>query len=650
MKKLSFNQNILTAGVVLALGIGGSSLVDAATSASVSPSGGVQISNTATATYSVDGVAQPAVKSNAVVVNVSEVASFSLVATNEDGTPNDDKNEKLPMVGPNGSVTFTNRLTNSGNLADTYTITLANATDDNFDYNNLATANITATIKNSDGTTVGQPQTLKSGGTITLQPGQYAELSYTLQGDGKGVGGQQANATITATSQYIGKQDSSKATLTNTDNAIIKTPVFSIVKTASLTQIDLNKTTEYTYTIKVKNDDKAGYAIDADNVLIVDNVPAGLSIDTSTIKVNTDKGSAASTTTTGSTANKLVVNNQNIKVGETVTITFTVKITDKAALAKAGSATNHADVYDNYGPNPVDPNNPGNPDIHDSTNPNTPSKTNTPSGDNPKSNDPNNPGTGGDVPSTVNFSNRGLTLTPNNSAEIAPNGSTTYTHTLTNTGNAPETGLTFKVTDTANDNINVGDVTYTAPDGTKTTLTPTNGVYTIPGKLDAGQAGKIEVTVKSNNATLNTSDAATITVTPAAGTNGDAPAAVSATDTTTIKGMTLVKKQAKDEACNGTVADSAFSDADINDAKPGQCIVYRIEATNTFSKKPLTDVVIKDTANQWNTKADYVTNSIKDSANGATTAPGDAAVSSNLNIAAGQTGWLQFAVKIKTTK
>lgn len=650
MKKLSFNQNILTAGVVLALGIGGSTLVDAATSASVSPEGGVQISNTATATYRVDGVAQPEVKSNAVVVNVSEVASFSLIATNDDGTPNDDKNEKLSMVGPNGSVTFTNRLTNSGNLADTYTIALANATDDDFDYNNLATATITATIKNSDGTTVGQPQTLKSGGTITLQPGQYAELSYTLQGDGTGVGGQHANATITATSQYIGKQDSSKATLTNIDNAIIKTPVFSIVKTASLTQIDLNKTTEYTYTIKVKNDDKAGYAIDADNVLIVDNVPAGLSIDTSTIKVNTDKGSAASTATTASTANKLVVNNQNIKVGETVTITFTVKITDKTALAQAGSATNHADVYDNYGPNPVDPNNPGNPDIHDSTNPKTPSKTNTPSGDNPKSNDPNNPGTGGDVPSTVNFSNRGLTLTPNNAVEIAPNGSTTYTHTLTNTGNAPETGLTFKVTDTANDNINVGDVTYTAPDGTKTTLTPNaDGVYTIPGSLNAGQDGKIEVTVKSNNATLDAKDTATITVTPAAGTNDDAPAAVSATDTTTIKGMTLVKKQAKDEACDGT-ADSAFSDAIINDAKPGQCIVYRIEATNTFSNKPLTNVVIKDAANQWNTKADYVVNSIQDSAGGETTAPGAEATSSPLTINGGQSGWLQFAVKIKTTK
>ena len=181
-------------------------------------------------------------------------------------------------------------------------------------------------------------------------------------------------------------------------------------------------------------------------------------------------------------------------------------------------------------------------------------------------------------------------------------------------------------------------------------MTPNaDGVYTIPGSLDAGQDGKIEVTVKSNNATLDAKDTATITVTPAAGTNGDAPAAVSTTDTTTIKGMTLVKKQAKDEACDGT-ADSAFSDAVINDAKPGQCIVYRIEANNTFSNKTLTNVVIKDTANQWNTKADYVTNSIKDSANGATTPPGDAAVSSNLNIAAGQTGWLQFAVKIKTSK
>lgn len=123
MKKFNFNPNALTAGVALALGLGIATGVSASiSSGSASPSGGVQISNTATATYSVDGVAQPEVTSNAVIVNINEVGSFTLYATQGEFTT-DDKNESQAAV-PGGKTTFTNRLTNTGNVIDTYTINL----------------------------------------------------------------------------------------------------------------------------------------------------------------------------------------------------------------------------------------------------------------------------------------------------------------------------------------------------------------------------------------------------------------------------------------------------------------------------------------------------------------------------------------------
>lgn len=98
MKKFNFNPNALTAGVALALGLGIATGVSASTSSgSASPSGGVQISNTAIAEYSVDGVAQPTVTSNAVIVNINEIGSFALYAT-QGSSPTDDKNENQAAV------------------------------------------------------------------------------------------------------------------------------------------------------------------------------------------------------------------------------------------------------------------------------------------------------------------------------------------------------------------------------------------------------------------------------------------------------------------------------------------------------------------------------------------------------------------------
>ena len=151
MKKFNFNPNVLTAGVALALGLVSGS-ANASTTTSQSSTAGT-ITNTAEATYSVDGVAQPKVTSNAVTVNTSEVANFTLVAT-QGASATDDKNE-AQVATPGQATTFTNTLTNTGNLSDTYTLNItenneSTITTGNQDYKFTSPTAITYVIKNAD--------------------------------------------------------------------------------------------------------------------------------------------------------------------------------------------------------------------------------------------------------------------------------------------------------------------------------------------------------------------------------------------------------------------------------------------------------------------------------------------------------------------
>ena len=196
---------------------------------------------------------------------------------------------------------------------------------------------------------------------------------------------------------------------------------------------------------------------------------------------------------------------------------------------------------------------------------------------------------------------------------------------------------------------------YTDAAGTKTTLTPdANGVYTIPGSIAAGQTGTITYDVVTTGATIGSSETNTITLIPATVSGTTPPTVAPVTNTTTVQGMTLVKEQAIDANCDKT-PDGAFTTAQLGDAttkvSPGQCIVYRITATNTFTNpggKTLTNVILSDAANQWNTKATYVTGSILDTGTGSGTpvAPGTTAQSSALTLAPGGTGTLQFVIKL----
>lgn len=658
MKKFNFNPNALTAGVALALGLGIATGVSASiSSGSASPNGGVQIENKATASYSVDGVAQPEVTSNAVIVNVSEIGSFTLYGTQGTSTT-DDMNENQAAV-PGGTTTFTNKLINTGNVTDTYTLNLTTNDDPNIttgpqDYTYTNPTTITYAIYNADGTVAttlasGQAQTgtvASTGGTIKLLPQQYATLTYNVTSPTTVTGGQSAVGTLTATSSYITDTPTAGATamLVNENQAIVKLPVFAISKTASSTSIDLNTTSPTVdYTITVKNDGSATYAADAVGVLIQDKLPTGLTVSgaiTVTSDNSTTSNGTAPTVTTSADGRQLIaINGVDLKVNEIMTITFKAAI-NPTTVNKAG-VTNTAEVYDNYDNTPVTPGDNPTADIKDSSGTSNPTDAKVPD-------DPTGTGTGGDTSTEIKFSDRSLTLTGGTSAELPPTSTSTgvtYTQTITNTGNNPETGLTFTISNpSATDNITPQNVTYTPPGGTAVTLTPTNGVYTIPGSLASGATGTIKYDVVTTGATIGTSETNTITLIPAAVTGTTKPTVTPVTNTTTVQGMTLVKEQALDANCDKT-PDTAFAQTPVT-AIPGQCIVYKITATNTMTTKQLTNVVISDKADQWNTKATYVAGSIFDSANGTTVAPGAIAQSSSLTLPVGGTGYLQFVVKI----
>ena len=663
MKKFNFNPNALTAGVALALGLGIASGVSASTSSGpASPSGGVQISNTATATYSVDGVAQPTVTSNAVIVNINEIGSFALYGTQGTSTT-DDKNESQAAV-PGGTTTFTNRLTNTGNVTDTYTLNLttnndANITTGNQDYTFTNPTIITYAIYNANGevaTTLasGQAQTgtvASTNGTIKLLPGQYATLTYNVTSPTTVTGGQSAVGTLTATSNYITDTPTAGATamLVNENQAIVKLPVFAISKTAASTNIDLNAASPAVdYTIIVKNDGTATYAADAIGVLIQDKLPIGLTV-SGAITVTSDNsttsnGTAPTVTTLADGRQLIAINGVDLKVNETMIITFEAAI-DPTTVNKAG-VTNAVEVYDNYDNTPVTPGDDPRADIKDSSGTSNPAAAKVPD-------DPIDTGTGADTSTPINFSDRSLTLTGGASAELPPTSTSTgvtYTQTITNSGNNPETGLQVAITDAAGNNINVTNVVYTAPDGTTTTLTvDASGNYTIPTPLAAGASGTISYTVVTTGATIGTSETNTVTLIPARVDGTTKPIVPSVQNTTTVQGMTLKKEQALDANCDNT-PETAFAQTAVT-AEPGQCIVYKITATNTMTTKSLTDVVISDDANQWNDRATYVEGSIFDSANGTTVAPdapGNTAQSSRLRLPVGGTGYLQFVIKINT--
>ena len=701
MKSNTFNYSLLAVGVAAVMGV--STGANAATPATAATAGAAPINNVATASYSVAGVSQPSVTSNTVTVNVSETANFALTSTVDDGSIGNDTAINQTAT-PGGTTTFTHNLTNTGNVTDTYTINttgndspLVTATPNYA----LGTAPVTFTIVQADGTALtpaqvtalnGQAQTgtIANGGTIRLQPGTRANLSYASatpdnrNGNDKGVG------TLTATSTFFTANQPANATLVNENQTIVRLPTFRIAKSATST-VDLTAATpQITYSIVVTNA-TTSYSADATDIVIRDVLPAGLSLPNGAASdVTVTGGAGTATISTVGTRQAINVAVANLAVGASRTITFTVNVDKTQYTAANSSVTNNAEVYDKF-VGPVSPL-PANPvlgtdyDILDSTD----SKidvTRIPD-DAGEGN-----GAGIDSPGVTSFTRRAVIVSNPTTREIAPAsgtaGQVTQTTTITNNGQDNEgtnaNPLTFTIADGGNNGAvrpvtGPVSVTYTPPNaGTPVTITlqPTvtdGNTYTLngttlptaqfPNGIAPGGVLAINYKVSSGNVTTpaTTDDAAAVgstettivTLTPA-GTNP--PAATTVTDTTNVRGLSLVKSQALDATCSGTVAASTFVQTALN-AAPDQCVIYRIQATNTSSAAlgfSLTDLTISDLLSNFSTGADLVagspaTSATTNSTAGTASTSGTAVLGSNYTIVPQGVGTLTFKIKIKNAR
>lgn len=205
---------------------------------------------------------------------------------------------------------------------------------------------------------------------------------------------------------------------------------------------------------------------------------------------------------------------------------------------------------------------------------------------------------------TINAS-RQLTLSAGSNAQVHPGGSVVYGHTLTNHGNATEgdgIGSTLALTlDHSSSGWNA--LVYHDANGNgvidagEPVITDTSFTSNGAAGLAPGESVSLLIAVFSPaGAAIGSSNTVTLTATTTNGTNpGTAPAAISASDTTTVilNDIRLLKEQALDANADG-IADGAYSAANISTgATPGAGICYRVTATNTGSQ-PALSVVLTD--------------------------------------------------------
>ncbi len=191
---------------------------------------------------------------------------------------------------------------------------------------------------------------------------------------------------------------------------------------------------------------------------------------------------------------------------------------------------------------------------------------------------------------------RSLGLSPNNSGQVAPNGSIVYTHTLVNNGNVVEgagTGSSIALT-TANNAAGWSSVVYFDANGNGI-IDATDPIVTDTTFVSNGAAGlapneSVTLLVKVTappGAAINSQDATTLSATTTNGTYiTTVPPVVTATDTSTVINgdVALVKEQALDSGAVGAPTGNPvlpYTSGQISSgAVPGKALRYRITVTN----------------------------------------------------------------------
>lgn len=673
MKSNSFKYSVLTLGIVAAMGIAGTAT--ATTSLSYDQKNAFFVTNKAEATYTVDGNAtEQKAESNEVKINVTETGAFSLIATSTDDKPNDDLNKNLtinPLI--NQKVDFKHTLSNAGNVADSYTISIANGEGDDFDYS-LAKSAIKYQKVGADGKDVGDVVTVANGETITLGAGESAKITVTAAADTARVVGKNGELTVTATSSFLrGKNQT--ATITNTDNAITTTPIYAINKSATTNlgtkNFDLKNDNAYVdYTITVTNQGNE----DGTAVTIEDKLPNGL------VAIQSGENNYVAPTTTGGTSNvtpslssdgkTITVTGQNILQNQTITVTFRAK--------KAQSATVDSN-FNNYAVVRDDTNGDGSFDLVDS------------SGDKKDSSvvennyeDSANPSVGKDTDNGTikpTQQNRELTISEGANKEVAlQSANNVYTYTITNAGKditeAAKAGdVLFTITPTTDiSQVNITQVFVDANnngifDSNEKILTANqSGQYDLnnaaTGGLASAVAGSaagsvtIGVVVSTNGSgsklkgknDIGKFEEITIAVLPKTEIDGTpAPTKnISTTSTTTMQGIDLTKYQAVAKCGTAPTAIPASNWVSTElTGTAGSCAFYKLEATNTFTKTKIDNIVLKDTlVGKLIYQNDFASDTSNNSAAATSNISGSVIMGTFASLAAKETGNVYFSAKI----
>lgn len=702
MRAKTFNHSFLAIGVAAVLGL--STTANAADTTTPTTTTGIDISNQASASYQVAGQTQPEAKSNVVKVTVSQQVSFSLTADNDDtatgGAQFDDKNENAE-VAPNGFVEFKHTLTNTGNLTDTYDITVG-ITDGKYDQ---SASTISFVVFEEDGITEVRRGEVKytedASIPSVLEKGQ--SVKFTIKAKTSGNKGNETLALqLTATSRYLAGVAGATKTLTNVDTSFTRLPSFGIVKTIT-NGLDLNDLTDTAIYKVVVTNDRTDFGADATDITIEDVLPNGLKMakELTADEITVSSGATKGTITPGSAGSKgFKITGVNLPIGQNITITFTViqdgTVTITPTLAE--DMINHVTVTDDLDNDPSTENT-----LIDSTKDGFPENVSdfypTDDVNNLNGEKPEKPGDDSTVPLLT--IERKLTLTGATVREIAPTtgltsentaGQVTHETVITNTGKDVEGSEAGELTFTINDNdgannpdaINIVPgtvkVTYNPNDGTGVTgplliIPSDNGIYDINSVLPTGVKAGGTVTINYNvsaneaplftpvNSTTPTFEDTIVTLIP--GKEG-APKPLEVTDKTTVRGLVLVKKQAIAEDCAAASTGIAgnFVTTDIggkNDPTnttvlPGQCIVYQIEARNTSSADSssstgigfdITDITIVDKFSEFLANAKYVPGSVT-AVNGTAAETSNEVTTTVATLTPQQTASMQFKVQINT--
>ncbi|ALF60532.1 DUF11 domain-containing protein [Psychrobacter urativorans] len=573
----------------------------------------------------VAGVPQTAV-SNIVKVTVSETGSFTL-DTDRTGTIN-------PQAQSN--VTFTHKLTNAGNVTDTYTIDIANiATGDDFDYD-LTTSKITYKI-NSAGAAIDLPANKQ----ITLEAGQYADIEIVAKKETSATKSRIddiGKLTVSAASAYLRAQSTNttpeKYTAVNTDTATTATPIYAINKSASTNlglnnrNLDLNNSGAFVdYTITVKNEGNAT----GSEVTVVDELPSGL-----VAILSPDANYKAPTTKSSITGSKaapiitaagktITVSGLDIAANEVITITFRAKKAEGAD--KSSEFNNYATVKDSTNNDATfDLIDHSDDQAHGALTENNYETVKAGSLFKDKGKDDN---TAANV--TASNQSRKIDLTGGDNKEVGLASESYYSYTITNNGidltEAKTAGEVYFTVAPTVDNLKVaiekvyvdvdgngvfsgGDVELTKVGGTENY--DLHDVLVALGKTGLAPAPTeaVKILVKVNttgadNATptasdLGKSETMKVVVTAQGALQGTAaPIAGEKSTTITMQGIKLEKYQYANTCGTAltTIAPASWVKTDITDssiAKPGNCIYYKLVATNTFTGTDLNTIAIRD--------------------------------------------------------